>query len=149
MQLRGHLQKDFKFVNLWFILRCGDIQLDQSIDIFLTGSHANAQVGGLAPGGTDTTSLQTKFVEPAVFGSGFAKPMMGKCLIHPARKKKLAKRAFDSKSFEGFLLFFSPTIAKIGSRLFDFTGFAFSLWECTVENNFRGLIIAVDMGGRQ
>ena len=71
VQLRRHFQKDFKFVNLRFILRCGDIQFDQSIDIFLTGFHANAQVGGLSPGGTDTTGLQTKFIEPAVFGSGF------------------------------------------------------------------------------
>ena len=57
IQLGGHFQKDFEFVNLWFVLGGSDIELDHSIDIFLTGFYTNTQVGGLPAGWTDTTGL--------------------------------------------------------------------------------------------
>ena len=145
MQLGGHFQKDFKFVNLWLVLGGSNIELDHSVDIFLTGFYTNTQVGGLPAGRTDTTGLETEFVETAVFGTGFAKPMMGKCLIHPAGEKELAKRAFDTKSFEGFFLFFSASIPQVRSCLLHFTDFPFRLWKCPVENDLGRLIVSIDM----
>ena len=106
-------------------------------------------MGRLSAGRTDTTGLQTKFVETAVFGAGFAKPIVGKCLIHPAGEKELAKRAFDTKPFEGFFLFFSTLISKVCCRLSDFPGFPFFLWECPVEHDLGRLVVAVDVRRRE
>ena len=89
MQLRGHLQKHFKFIHLRLVFGCRDVQFKQAVHGLFAGAFANAQVRRLTTGRADAAGLQSKFVKPAVFGACIAQPIGGQGGLHPAGEEQV------------------------------------------------------------
>ena len=75
MQVCRHLEKHVEFINLRTVFRRSDVEFDEAIDCFFTGPLADAEVCWLAAERADSTGLQAKSVEPAVFRPGLSKPV--------------------------------------------------------------------------
>ena len=57
-----HFQKHFEFIDLRTVFRSCKVEIEEALDGLFAGLFPDAQVGGLAPQGTNTARLQTHFV---------------------------------------------------------------------------------------
>ena len=124
MQSRWHLEKHLKLIHLRTVFRCRNVKFNESVNRLLTGRPSDAQVGRLAAGWTDTTSLQAKLIKPAVLWPRPSKPVRGQRSPSSTGEEEVAQWPLDAEPIQCFLLALPAAVTQLRGGLADLTGLA-------------------------